>query len=381
MMMTSQERVYGLFAGKVPDKTPIYFSGISSRVASAILGREAYVGGGIQQYREVKALWEGQAVHAEFLARSIKDALDLAEMFDCDLVRAGYWRMNRKPDAKIDDVTYMFKENAREIIMRFDPEQELFSVISGHADPAYEDLNDYAGRVEREAEEYQMPPDEYDYLLAADARYAGTRALYGHGIGISLPYDIVWLEAVLTRPELVERLLEAQLHIALKRLEGYAAFPGELKLMFGGGDIASQQGTFVSPDIYRKMFINRYRKITEKAHTLGMFHLFASDGNLWSVADDLFGKTAVDGYYEIDLLAGMELATLRRKYPALVLLGGIASKTLHIGTKDDIRREAESALSAAKQYGRIVVGVSNQVVCNTPPENFICLMDYLRNNR
>jgi len=379
--MTSKERVYGLFAGKMPDKTPIYFSGISSRVASAILGHAAYVGGGIQQYREVTALWEGPSAHAEFLERSIKDALDLAEIFDCDLVRAEYWRMNRKPDAKIDDVTYMFKENTQEIIMRFNPEQELFYVISGHTDLAYEDLNDYVRRVEREAAEYKMPPDEYDYLLAADAKFAKTRALYGQGIGISLPYDIVWLEAVLTRPELVERLLEAQLHIALRRLEGYAAFPGELKLMFGGGDIASQQGIFVSPDIYRKMFVNRYRKITEKAHSLGMFHLFASDGNIWSVADDLFGKTAVDGYYEIDLLAGMQMATLRQKYPELVLLGGIASKTLHIGTKEDIRREAESALLAAKQYGRIVVGVSNQVVCNTPPENFICLMEYLRNKR
>ena len=379
--MTSKEKVYGLFAGKIPDKTPIYFSGISSRVASAILGREAYVGGGIQQYREVQALWQGPSAHAEFLKRSAKDALDLAEIFDCDLVRAGYWRMNRKPDAKIDGMTYMFKENAREIIMRFDPEQELFYVISGHTDLTYEDLNDYVSRVEREAEEYLILPNENEYLLAADARFAGTRALYGHGIGISLPYDIVWLEAVLTRPELVDRLLEAQLHIALKRLDGYSAFPGGLKLMFGGGDIASQQGTFVSPDIYRKMFIKRYRKITEKAHSLGMFHLFASDGNIWSVADDLFGKTAVDGYYEIDLLAGMELATLRQKYPELVLLGGIASKTLHIGTKDDIRREAGSALSSAKQHGRIVVGVSNQVVCNTPPENFICLMDYLRDKR
>lgn len=378
--MTPRERVHGLFEGKVPDKVPIYFSGISTRVASAVLGREAYVGGGIQQYREVKALWEGPDAHAEFLERSARDALDLVEMFDCDIVRATYWRMNRKPDAKIDEQTYLFKEDNREVIRRFEPEQELFPIISGQVEMTCDDLDDYVASVEQEAAGYKMPPGACEALLKADARFNKTRTLYGDGLNIALPYDTVWLEAVLAQTALVERLFEAQMQIALKRMEGYAALPIGIKIMFGGGDIASQQGPFLSPALYKKLFVQRYRQITEKAHALGLVHLFASDGNIWPIADDLFKEAVMDGYYEIDLLAGMDLPTLRRKYPDLVLLGGIASKTLHVGTKDDIRREAEAALAAAKQYGRIIVGVSNQVVCQTPPDNFIYLMDYLRSN-
>jgi len=379
--MTPKERVHGLFNGQMPDKVPIYFSGISSSVASAILGREAYVGGGIQQYREVKALWDGPEAHAEFLERSAKDALDLAIMFECDIVRTSYWRLNRKPNAKIDDITYMFKEDDnRELVMRFDPEHELFYFVSGQMEMTSKNLGDYVESVEQAAAECKSMPTDRESLLKADAQFNKTRALYG-GCGLGLPHDAVWFEAILTQPELVYRLLEAQTHIALKVLEGYAALPIDLKLIFGGGDMASQHGPFYSPELYKKFFVHRYRKITEKAHKLGMFHLFASDGKIWPVTDDLFGTKAVDGYYEIDLLAGMDLPTLRRKYPDLVLLGGIASKTMHLGTKDDIRREAEAALSAAKQYGRIVVGVSNQVISHTPPGNFVFLMDYLRDNR
>ncbi|MBM4039196.1 MAG: hypothetical protein FJ290_11850 [Planctomycetes bacterium] len=43
----------------------------SSRVASAVLGRpDACVGGGVNQYYESRALWEGAEAHAEFVERA-----------------------------------------------------------------------------------------------------------------------------------------------------------------------------------------------------------------------------------------------------------------------------------------------------------------------
>ncbi len=64
--MSPRERVFAAFAKQHTDRVPVHHIGTCSEVASALLGREAYVGGGIQQWREVTALWEGGDAHAEF---------------------------------------------------------------------------------------------------------------------------------------------------------------------------------------------------------------------------------------------------------------------------------------------------------------------------
>jgi len=77
----------------------------------------------------------------------------------------------------------------------------------------------------------------------------------------------------------------------------------------------------------------------------------------------------------------MHLERLRNTFPNLRLMGGIASETLHLGTKEQVREETLDALRVAKQYGMIVVGVSNQVVPLTPLQNFDTMMETLYENR
>ena len=38
---------------------------------------------------------------------------------------------------------------------------------------------------------------------------------------------------------------------------------------------------------------------------------YASDRNIWSVSDALFGQAGIDGHYEINRRAGMDLGRLR----------------------------------------------------------------------
>jgi len=84
------ERVLAAFEFESTDKVPIHHIGFSSSAASYILGREAYVGGGIQQWREARALWEGEAAHKEFLRRSLRDAFELGKAVDNDILRLHY---------------------------------------------------------------------------------------------------------------------------------------------------------------------------------------------------------------------------------------------------------------------------------------------------
>ena len=112
--MTPRERVLAAFRFEKTDKVPVHHVGFSSDVASALIGREAYVGGGIQQWREATAHWNGPDAHAEFVERSYRDAIDVALASGNDIIRPSYWRYDRKPTKKIDDYTFLYEYGPEE---------------------------------------------------------------------------------------------------------------------------------------------------------------------------------------------------------------------------------------------------------------------------
>ncbi|MCC6445368.1 MAG: hypothetical protein IT210_18150 [Armatimonadetes bacterium] len=381
--MLPKKRIAAVLEHRPVDKTPIYQAGFSSRVASAVLGREAYVGGGIQQYREARALWSGPEAHREYLERSRQDAWDLVKTLDLDLVRPSYWRFNRKPARRFDENTFLFgDENGVWQAMRFVPELELFQVAaqSEQAALTVEGIEQIVEDLEAGAAVYSPKPEDFLYLTAAQEEFGAERAVPGAGIGVGLPYgEPAWLEAVALRPDLIGRYLMAQADHAVK-------IPAVMRqigipYIMGGGDFASRKGPFYSPRAFHELMLPALKKVSEACHAEGCYHMFASDGNLWPVAADLFGASGVDCYYEIDRRAGMDLSRLRDTYPGLTLMGGISSETLHMGTKEDVIRETRSALTAAKAKGSAIIGCSNQVVPHTPLDNFWAMMETLHNER
>ncbi|MFH1569142.1 MAG: uroporphyrinogen decarboxylase family protein, partial [Gemmatimonadota bacterium] len=350
--------------------------GFSSWAGSIVLGREAYVGGGIQQWRESAALWDGEDAHAEFLERSRRDTLDLTEVLDQDLVRVLYWRMPTRPARKVDGNTYLYGDPEGEWqVMRFDPATELYQVVDRAPRPR-QTADDLEREVEAEERGLERPPPGPEaYAAEVDAMAAfPNRAVRGRGAGINIDYRRPeWLEAIALRVDLVERHLEVQKQQALRSLPPQADLG--LRLLAGGGDFASNQGPFYSPAFFHAAVMPRLRQVTEAYEARGCYLLYASDGNLWPVADDLFGAAGVHGYYEVDLRAGMDLRRLRERFPELTLLGGISSHTLHTGTRDEVVAETRAAMEAAAELGSVLVGCSNQIVAGTPPASIEAMVE------
>ena len=380
--MLPRERVVAAFEQRPTDRTPTYQSGFSSRVASALLGREAYVGGGIQQWREARALWQGPEAHREFLERSQRDALELVALLDLDYVRPSYWRLNEKPTRRLDERTFLYGDpDGAYRVMRLDPATELYQVIDRRPPEAstLEELEREVEWAERALPDYSPSAGDFPEITAALQAYP-DRAVPGAGIGISLPVNsTAWLVAVAERPDLVGHYLDVQVERAARTAQAMAELG--VRCIHGGGDFASNRGPNYSPRAFRELMLPRLRRISDACHRLGLYHMFASDGNLWPVASDLFGASGVDAYYEIDRRAGMDLATLRQRFPRLTLLGNISSYTLHVGARDDVIAETLSCLEAAHAYGGIIVGASNQIVAQTPIENVVAMLEIIRDNR
>ena len=393
--MTRKARLLAACAHQPTDRVPLYHASISSRAASLLLGREAHVGGAIQQWREAVALWNGEQAHREFLQRTLRDTVEVAKALDVDLVRASYWRMPEKPTRKLDDHTFLYGDPDRSWrVMRFDPETELYQVVDqsqrpacpwagAHVatarEPTEQDLEAQVERMERNLDDFD-PRAAYFYadIAAVLQAFGGERAVAAIGVGVAVPNrSALWYELVAARPDLVKRLVQVQTEHALRRINAYAEM--DVQLLLGGGDMASSQGPIYSPRFFREVMAPAFHRLTQACHAVGKYYFFASDGDLWPIADDLF--PVVDGFYEIDRRAGMDLRRLRERFPHLILVGNLSSYTLHLGTKEQVIEETLSCLQAAKECGGIIVGASNLIVPQTPEPNLRAMLDTLRDSR
>ncbi|MGI5818452.1 MAG: uroporphyrinogen decarboxylase family protein [Armatimonadota bacterium] len=375
--MTGKERVMATFEGREFDRVPIYCAGLSCRIASHVLGREAFVGHGMQRYRESVARWEGSL--DEFEERTRADVLEVSEKLDLDLVRPAYWRYPHDPIARIDEFTFKFgDEDGYWWVERFDPETELFQECdrAERPEPTIEDVRRAADQSEAAAESGSAPtPESFPDLQAAIEYYGDRRAIPGSGTGVSIPRERHWLEAMALEPETVRRYLVARAKINCRTIPVMAQMG--LKILFGGGDFAGKNGPLYGPKAFHQCMLPALQIVSECCDEHDTWHFFASDGNLWPVAEDLFGNSGVDGFYEIDIRCEMHLEKLRDTFPHLRLCGGVASETLHQGSVEDVVAETRDALDVARRRGKIVVGVSNQVVPATPLENFDAMMETL----
>lgn len=379
--MTSRERILAACEHWRTDRVPVYHASISSRMASVVLGREAYVGGGVQQWREAVALWNGPDAHAEFVERTKQDTLDIGRHLGVDMVRVTYWRMQEKPARRIDENTFLYgnPENSWRV-MRFDPDSELYQAVDWHpkVQTTERDLEAEVEAMERDLGSYHPTPESFpDILMGLDA-FAAEKAIPGGGVGIGVQYrSQAWIEAVASRPDLIERWFDVQAQRAIRCVEAQKDL--DVHVMLGGGDMATNQGPIYSLKAFREMLIPRLKRIVDACHKHGKYYFFASDGDLWPVADDLF--TVVDGYYEIDRRAGMDLRGLRERFPNLTLIGNISSHMLHLGTREDVVEETLSCIEAAKELGSIIVGVSNLIMSQTPEQNLLAMLETLRDCR
>ncbi len=375
--MTGKERVMATFEGREFDKVPIYCAGLSSRIASHVLGREAFVGHAMQRYRESVARWEGTL--DEFEERTRMDVLEASEKLDLDLVRPAYWRYPHDPIARIDDNTFKYgDEDGYWWVSRFDPATELFQETdrAPRPEPTIEDVRRAADQSEASAETYAGPaPDSFKDLQVAIEYYGEERAIPGSGTGVAILRERNWLEAMALEPDTVRRHLVARAKINCKTIPVMAQMG--LKILFGGGDFAGKNGPLYGPKAFHHCMLPALQIVSECCDEHDTWHFFASDGNLWPVAEDLFGNSGVQGFYEIDRRCEMDLEVIRDTFPHLRLCGGIASETLHQGSVEDVVAETRSALDVARRRGQIVVGVSNQVVPVTPLENFDAMMETL----
>jgi len=144
-----------------------------------------------------------------------------------------------------------------------------------------------------------------------------------------------------------------------------------------GGDLASDKGPMISPKHYHEFIMPQIRKQADALHELGAFVNNTSDGDMWSILDDFLLETHVDGFGEIDMAAGMDMARLKREYgDRICFMGNLDIRwTFTGGTPDDCRKAIIKCIQDGWGNGGHVICTSNIVHKDVKPENFLSAID------
>ena len=371
--MTGFRRCTAAIDGNLPDRVPAYTPTIASDVAGKILGREAHTGGPGLWYAEAVAWSQGSSAWKEFDAQITEDIIDLHRALKLDVIRFP-WRNNIKPARQLDDCTFVsLLDDGSEEIWRWDDVTLNFIRVSGSKTESVEQWPDRARRAERELERRiahaeinaGAPEADLQQRLGDEMLVAATGGM------LSLGLDEGELMAPLLEPAAVEDILDCDLAVALAELDAIAA--RGIGVVLGGGDMADKNGTIYSPELFRRFMLPRWKRIAERSRELSLHYVWRSDGNLWAVSDMLFEEAGMPGFGEADYDASMTIASIKARYPDLVVWSNVSGDLLRRGTADEVYAHCAKLL-AASEGRRYFHGCSNTILPGTPPENVYAMM-------
>ncbi len=134
-------------------------------------------------------------------------------------------------------------------------------------------------------------------------------------------------------------------------------------------DMAYNSGPMFSPDSFEKVFLPAYRRmITAYKEAGARYVFFHSDGDIRLLLDMLI-DAGIDGINPVEPRANMKMAELRKRYPKLVLTGGMDNTgTLANGATESIQSEAREIIDVGRDGG-VLIG-SGSIGPDVPLENF-----------
>ena len=378
MRMDSRDRVMAAFMHEEPDRVPIFEQEIASNVASEILGRYAYTGGGGIGWRDVaEMVWHGR--RDLLVQRLCQDLVELHVKLDLDIVRAPLVpeRGATGPTRKIDEYTYYYedREAGSWVVNRYCPRSKVFMAVDSSV------RREGLAAIQRIIDVMELKPVEFDESIFEALDYVvkalgDEKFIAGHG-GLAVPMDPQWLKAFIGKPSLIARYLDLQLERVMKLIELQKKHG--VDFILGGGDLADSHGPAYSPKLFKSFVLPRLRKLTSFCHRLDLPYIYRTDGNTWPIARELFLESGVDGYGEIDAQAGMDLGELKERLPSLVLWGNVdCAKTLVYGSKEDVEAEAKRCIERGAPGGGYIFGSSNTIHPGVATENFITMLKAAR---
>lgn len=133
-------------------------------------------------------------------------------------------------------------------------------------------------------------------------------------------------------------------------------------------DMVWTEGAIFHPDWYRTYIFPNYKKYFAPLIAAGKKILFTSDGNYTEFIDDI-AQCGVHGFV---MEPTTDMKYIAEKYGKThVFIGNAETRTLLLGTKQQIRAEVERCMAIGKEHPGFFMAVGNHIPPNTPVDNVL----------
>ncbi len=137
---------------------------------------------------------------------------------------------------------------------------------------------------------------------------------------------------------------------------------GKVHAIVGSDDWGTQKSTFISPEMWRKIFKPRYKKISDEIHKNNLDFWFHSCGKIEKIIPDLI-EIGVDVFQLLQPSSVLGIKEFGKRFAGKTCHGLYIDihRTAVYGTKGEIEKEAEDLVNYwSNEYGSGVIAIDYQ---------------------
>jgi len=207
---------------------------------------------------------------------------------------------------------------------------------------------------------------EYPLQLTHGGVYGFARKMMG---------DEALLLACYDAPDLVHDIMDTYTGVVLRIWERMVS-ELDFDLIECWEDMASKNGSFLSPAMFREFMRPNYERIARFARAHGIeVILVDSDGYVDDLAAEMLAA-GVTAMYPFEVQSRCDVKSVRRRLPALGIVGGLDKEAMARG-RTAMDRELERARELIR-LGRFVPGPDHFVLSNVSFDSYRYFMEGLR---
>lgn len=238
----------------------------------------------------------------------------------------------------------------------------------------------------KEVEEYNWPhPDWFDVShLKEEIKRINDKErhaiIFFAGGSFETPWYMRGLERFLMDmvecPEIAEtisrRVTEFYKERAMRAIE---ESDGQIDIIFSGGDIGTQRGMMLSPDLWRKYIKPWSKQLIKPFKEMGLKTFYHSCGSIVPVIED-FIEMGLDVLDPVQPKAeGMDPEYLKEHFgDRLSFHGGIdEQEILPFGAPEDVEKEVIRLINILGKNGGYIVAAAHAIQPDTPVENVLAM--------
>lgn len=288
-----------------------------------------------------------------------------------DLSQRGEPQTTTRPDGSIEQ---RWEEGTVKIIM---PGADFHACTVDWPVKTWDDWNRVRGRYLDPNDPSRFPANWSDYVAEFRNRdyplQLTHRGVYGFARNLMGDENLAY--AFYDAPELVHVIMDYYTGMVLGMWERMAE-KVEFDLIEFWEDMASKNGSLVSPATFREFMKPHYLKVAEFAQRHGIeIMLVDSDGNIEELTG-LMLEAGVTALYPYEAQAGNNCAQMLDRHPSLGIIGGLDKNCMARG-REVIDLEMEKARALIRK-GRFIPGPDHFVLSDVSFENYRYFMESLR---